>query len=484
MKKKLPFTVLLIITILLSSSTLAFSNDFTYINNNDIETNDNAYTKRYIISYYSNKKNDAEFDNKLTDMVLYRQKLSSNLELIEFISSENRKSNIDEIRKNSTVRLIEEDYQRHMMGMVNDEYFSEQWSLDNIDATEAWTRVGTLQESVKVAVIDSGIEIQHLDLSGRIAPGGKGFLNGNIVDTINDTEGHGTAGAGVIAAQTENGIGIAGVAGTTSVYVLPLKIFWDSGSCYTSDIINALDYAISQNVDVINLSLGSTQYSQLEAEAIQRALNAGIVVVASAGNNGDLPTAGQYSYPASYDGVVSVGSISENNCVSYFSNYNDKVTVVAPGENILATSLNNTYENHSGTSFSAPIVSGIAAVLLGENPTNTPEQIKTSLESSATDLGDIGRDDFYGSGSVNFNNSLGENQMPDDSTGLIEELVFDREGVKILVELDGMSGYAYAYSTHNDLYQYLSGMTNNPIVYGLKSGSKYMEMGGINGYTF
>lgn len=409
--------------------------------------------------------------------------LNTNIEVIEVNSGKDEQVLLEALKQDPTVRLIEEDKKRFLMEAPNDEYYSSQWSLSNINAYEAWQLTGNLIKPMKVAILDSGIDSDHPDLINKISVGGMGFLNGNLLNNIEDSLGHGTGVSGIIAGQTGNGIGIAGVSGVLDVSVLPLKIFWTSNYCYSSDVINAIDYAIVQNADVINLSLGSLEPLQLEMEAVQRALNSGIVVVASSGNNGNQSTAGQYVYPASYEGVISVGAINENNNRAYFSNYNDKVSLVAPGSNIKTTYLNGAYTNYSGTSFAAPIISAIAAVIKGKNPEYTIQDIKNILESSATDLGQEGKDNYYGNGSINFKNALEEDAIYEASNGIIEFFIFDKNGLKIEVPLGGLDGYALAYSTQNNLYQYLIGEVGYPVVYGLKSGSKYMEVGGTNGYA-
>lgn len=144
--------------------------------------------------------------------------------------------------------------------------------------------------------------------------------------------------------------------------------------------------------------MGNEEYSPSENDAIQRAVDAGIVVVASAGNK----ESSSYLYPASYENVISVGSISSDNQISYFSNHNNKVDVVAPGENIYTCKKYGQYQYIDGTSFSAPFVSGIAAVLKAIDPDLSPLEIEEIIENSATDRGTVGRDNYYGYGVVNF----------------------------------------------------------------------------------
>lgn len=404
------------------------------------------------------------------------------------------------------VSMVEEDKVRYLANTPNDPYYSSQWSLPNIQATEAWQQIGTLNKSIKVAVIDTGVDADHPDLAGRIASGGKGFnysisSNNSVAsDDFNDVLGHGTMVAGVIVANTHNSIGVAGVSGNLDVKILPIKVFWGSdplkATCYTSDIIAAIDYAISQGVDVINMSLGAIGYIEAENLAVQRAINAGITVVASAGNDGNTSDAGKYEYPASYNNVISVGSINSSNAKSVFSSYNDKVSVVAPGEGIVTTEKNSGYSYPSavnGTSFSAPVVSAIAAVLKGENPSAAPSQIKTTIQSSAIDLGTVGYDVYYGYGKVNFLNAVTSPLVEDGSTGIIDSVILDVYSKKIFMPMAGVSdiiGYADVLSKENvqdsvyqKVYQYLKANHQTPLIFGISSGTKTMVMDGENGYA-
>lgn len=329
------------------------------------------------------------------------KRLMPGIGLIQFSDDADIPSVLAELAEHPSVISIEPDYKRYLMDEPNDEYYDEQWALQNIEAVSAWGLAGSPKKSAVVGVIDSGVDSSHPDLKNR-ALTGIGYRNGEAISDTTDTLGHGTAVAGIIAAEMGNSIGISGVAGNYDIKVLPIKVFWDKNYANSSDVISAIDYAITQGVDVINLSLGSDIPSVTEEKAIKRALDAGIVVVASAGNNGDS----SYSYPASYSGVLSVGAIKENDKRALFSNYNDKVSIVAPGYRVLSTSLNGAYGLFDGTSFSAPYVSGIAAFLMANDPFLENKDINKILMQTSVDLGVKGRDPYYGFGKVNFNNAL------------------------------------------------------------------------------
>ncbi|WP_194841423.1 S8 family serine peptidase [Sporosarcina obsidiansis] len=292
---------------------------------------------------------------------------------------------------------VEPNYERQLFVSVNDPYIGYQWWVSQVQPQSIWSRKGSQQKNIVVAVIDSGIATNHEDLQGRIQPGGYNFYSNNT--NVSDVHGHGTMVAGVISATSGNGIGISGITGAYNIKVLPLKVSHASGSSRVSDIVKAIDYAISSKVDVINLSLGSAQSSSAENAAVQRAIQAGITVVAAAGN--EALKGNSISYPASYEHVISVGAVDQQNSRAAFSNYNPYVSVVAPGTEIYTTDLSNSYSSVNGTSFSAPMVAGAAAIAKSLQPDVTPQQIKGLLEDTATDLGNPGKDSHFGAGLLN-----------------------------------------------------------------------------------
>lgn len=307
---------------------------------------------------------------------------------------------IEEIRKDDAVLYIEKNRKHKLFTVPNDPGYAKQWGLKTIMAEEAWTNTPTSKKTVVVAVIDTGIELSHSDLKDCVMPGGYNFFTHN--DDVSDINGHGTAVSGVIAAKVNNRLGIAGVVGTAEVKILPLRVANSAGEGFVADVIKAIDYAIAHGADVINISMGSEIYSDSENAAVQRAVQAGVIVVAAAGNDGNSTV----NYPASYDNVLSVGSIDNTKTRSDFSNYNNKVGVVAPGEDIYSCYPHNSYLYLNGTSFSAPMVSGIAAVLRAINPSLKNNEVINIIETTAQDRGTIGRDSRYGYGVVNMDEAV------------------------------------------------------------------------------
>jgi thermitase len=284
----------------------------------------------------------------------------------------------------------------------NDPLYDSQYALQRINATAAWS-VTKGDPNLIVAVIDTGVDANHPDLQGKLVKG-YDFLDNDA--TPEDTVGHGTFVASLIAATGNDKNGITGVA--PNVKIMPLRVLDESGG-NSLTIARAIRYAVDNGAKVINLSVGGPYPSQAVRQATDYAISKGVVVVAASGNDGNQRNA--VEYPASFPNVISVAATNSSNKVASFSTHNSGVNVAAPGVNVLgARSSQNTicrpyqataYCFASGTSFSAPYVSGTAALVLSVNPKLTPQQVDDILEKTATDLGTSGSDDYYGAGLIN-----------------------------------------------------------------------------------
>src|ERR1041385_8271967 len=263
----------------------------------------------------------------------------------------------------------------------NDARFNEQWALRNtgqnggqfgsdINAGSAWTTTIGSKATV-IAVIDSGIDFTHPDLVNNQwmnpAPGANGDLQGwDFIEgsaEIKDEQGHGTAVAGIIAAEGNNSLGVTGVMWRGSL--MRLRVLYNTGAGGIGDAVEAIDYAVDHGAHVINLSWGTNGESLALRDAIERAIRRNVVVVCSAGNGGrDLDTTPYY--PASFNlrNLISVAASDDSDQLPAWSNYGARsITLAAPGTNILTTQKGGGYWNVTGTSASAPIVSGIAGLL-------------------------------------------------------------------------------------------------------------------------
>jgi len=234
----------------------------------------------------------------------------------------------------------------------NDPMITDQWSFDAMDVDELWTSVDNNQTIV--AVIDSGACFDHPDLQGRYLNGGYDYIDDDT--NPSDEMGHGCAVSGIITANVDNGIGIAGIAPNTSL--LPLRVLDANGVGTYADVISAIYEAVSSGADIINLSLGGQNHSQMLEQAVNYAIDNGVDVVAGTGNTG---TQGVF-YPAKYPNVIAVGSHDVNGTRSSFSTYGNEIDTLAPGEDILTTTINGDYGYFSGTSMAVPHVTGLLAL--------------------------------------------------------------------------------------------------------------------------
>jgi subtilisin family serine protease len=298
--------------------------------------------------------------------------------------------------------------------LPHDPQFTDQWALANsgqrggkqgadISATLAWATT-TGSDKVVVAVLDSGVDYTHEDLIQNMwmRPASMAPYHDNELGTIDDENGfnaidsdgdpmdengHGTHCAGIIGAEGENNIGIAGV--NWKVKIMPLKFMNAGGFGTTKDAIEAINYVIDRkkagvNVRIISASWGSTQRSRALEEAIRKAYENDILFVAAAGNatvNNDRNP----HYPSSYNvpNVVSVAALDRHDELAKFSNWGVKsVAIAAPGVDILSTWLGNAYEEKSGTSMATPVVSGVAALILAEHPRMSVDDLKKKLLAS------------------------------------------------------------------------------------------------------
>jgi uncharacterized repeat protein (TIGR02543 family) len=291
-----------------------------------------------------------------------------------------------------------------------DPFLKDQYALDLMNVFEAWTTFeGDL--NILIAVIDTGIDINHSEFSGRLS---NYLYNSRTkqegLEYVIDDNGHGTLVSGVIAANKNNSIGIAGIVSNSKLMVIKANNLDDlsttdideSKQFSDASIIEGIYYAVDNGAHIINLSLGGTYANPLTKNAIDYARSKGVILVAASGNDGN----DSLYYPASFDGVISVGAVDSNKTIWENSNYNQKVDIVAPGVNIVSTSLDNKYQQASGTSLAAPQITGVIALMLGYFDTFTSEQIISQLLNSTTDLGVVGYDPYYGFGLVNASISL------------------------------------------------------------------------------
>lgn len=339
---------------------------------------------------------EAEFSSRVQarGAVHHRTLHRTNVRVLS-VNEDQTESVLAGLRADPDIEFAERDYIARAYATVNDPYVvsGSEWHLAKIQALQAWDFTAGASNIV-IAILDSGINASHPDLAGRILPG-YDFVN-NDSDPADDF-GHGTAVAGTVVADGNNGQGVAGVAfGCT---VLPVKVMDASGSASHSTIAQGIEYAVQQGARIINLSLGGDWPSSTLQNAINDAWSNNVIVVAAAGNNGGTVP----QYPGACDHVLAVAASEPDDSRAWFSSYGSYVTLFAPGDTIWTTQRDSTnpYGAWSGTSFSSPVVAGVAALVLSMNPSLSNTQIVEVLKQTADDLGPAGYDSMFANGRVN-----------------------------------------------------------------------------------
>jgi thermitase len=301
------------------------------------------------------------------------------------------------LKRESSIESVALDYVVQAMFVPNDPYYSAkyptskygniaQWAPQFIGAPQAWdTTVG--DPAIVIAVVDTGVDANHPDLAGKVVLT-KNYVRG---EQVSDSFGHGTHVAGIAAANTNNGTGIAGICGGCSL--MSVKVLGSDGSGLTSDVASGIAYAADFGARVINLSLGGSSRTTIARDALDYALsNNALPVVALGNSNSDFVGDLGYWYSA-----LSVGAVDQQGAKASFSNFGLQTGVTAPGVAVLSTmptysvTLNTqygykrNYDALSGTSMAAPVVSGLAGLLLSRNPALTALQAKGIIESSSGD---------------------------------------------------------------------------------------------------
>ncbi len=270
------------------------------------------------------------------------------------------------------------------------------WGITMLNIPSLWRL--TAGKNMKIAVLDTGIDFTHSDLDGAVIDS-KDF-SGSVSGPA-DMQGHGTHVSGIIAAR-KNTQGVVGVAPEAGLLIG--KVLGDNGAGSSRSVTSGIEWAIEQEADIISMSLGSQYPDEFIHGAIKKAIDAGIFVIAAAGNDGF----NKVDFPAAHDEVIAVGSIDRRRKISSFSSRGPEVDIVAPGDQILSTYPTRTYARLSGTSMATPFVAGVVALMLakhkkfgGSTPINNQKDLVDHLRRTAIDLGPEGFDEAYGFGLIN-----------------------------------------------------------------------------------
>ncbi|HEX7033540.1 MAG TPA: S8 family peptidase [Nitrososphaera sp.] len=306
------------------------------------------------------------------------------------------------LAQSPAIEFIEIDGRFEIAQASTSEY-SESWALVDIGA-EPVHSLDYTGRGVKIALLDTGIDYNHPELA-RNYRGGYDFIN-NDNDPMDDN-GHGTHVAGILAAA-KDGKGIVGIAPEAEIYAI--KVSDKRGSGSFSDLAKGINWAIENDIDIVTMSITGDGGSRALAKAVQTAYDEyGMVMVAAVGNG-----EGDVLYPAAYEQVIGVGSVTKENKLSDFSRTGDQVELVAPGSRIKSTAMGGGYRLSSGTSMATPLVAGAVALLLGSDETAwsktgiangdgvwTNNELREVLRDTAKDLGKEGKDDSFGYGLLN-----------------------------------------------------------------------------------
>lgn len=307
-------------------------------------------------------------------------------ELLPVVHVELTEKQYHGLLRNPQVKAIEENHEVKALAQ------STPWGITRVEGTAAHNR-GFYGNGIKVAVLDTGIDRTHEDLNVR--GGYSVFTDSANRDPYYDGSGHGTHVAGTVAALN-NTVGVIGVAPQAELYAV--KVLNNSGSGSYAGIAQGIEWAIQNNMDIINMSLGGSQSSNILRDWCDLAYNSGILVVAAAGNSGNSFGWGNtVGYPARYDSVIAVAATDSNNRRASFSSHGPAVELAAPGVNILSTTPGNNYASYNGTSMASPHVAGVAALVWAEKPNLTNVELRQLLRDTAQNLGSS---NYFGSGLV------------------------------------------------------------------------------------
>lgn len=360
---------------LLASAILSLSGTTAFAQNADDE--------RYIIQYKANGK-----ANVMASINKGKGKLKREINNRRLLSATLPPGLAKKLKSDPNIESIEVDPKRYLMAE------SVPYGITMVEADQV---TDALTGNRTVCIMDTGYDIQHVDLQSVRVTGDDGY---SVYDTGNwfeDGNGHGTHVAGTIAALGGNNEGVVGVNPGNNLNLHIVKVFNNSGNwAYGSDLVAAIDQCANAGANVISMSLGGSGSSSAENNAFAQAAANGILSIAAAGNGGNS----SFSYPASYDSVMSVGAVDSSANIASFSQYNSQVEISAPGVGVNSTLPNNQYASYNGTSMATPHVAGVAALVWSHYTECSADNIRGALNATAQDRGAAGRDNFYGYGIV------------------------------------------------------------------------------------
>ncbi|MEY8749518.1 S8 family peptidase [Alkalicoccobacillus gibsonii] len=339
--------------------------------------------ERYLIGFKEEAdantfSTQAETSENQVDVEILRE-----YENLPIVNAELTEEEAEALEAEASIEYVEKDVKMSTMQEIP-------YGIPQVNAPVVH-EAGNVGSGVSVAVIDTGIA-QHEDLN---IVGGESFVSSE--PSFEDLNGHGTHVAGTVAAL-DNSVGVLGVAPEANLYAV--KVLDQFGDGYTSDIAAGIEWAANQDIDIANLSLGGPIGSPVLEQAVDYAEEQGTLLIAAAGNSG---TRG-IGFPAAYENVVSVAAVDSENNKANFSSFGPENNIAAPGVDTLSTYPGGQYAELSGTSMASPHVAGVAALVQAANPSATASDIRDTLQTTATPLGN---QEYFGSGLVNAEAAVG-----------------------------------------------------------------------------
>ena len=358
---------------------------------------------------------------------------------------------IDELKSLSIVENVEFNYKMEAFLVPNDNYYSDQWALNNtgqavsyngnlvgtpgcdVDAERAWN-ITTGNPNVVIAILDTGIDLDHPDLASELVAG-YDFVNND--SNANDGNMHGTACGSIAAGTSNNGIGVAGVCWDCSL--MPVKVLSDQGYGDFDDIVNGVIWASDNGANVISMSLGGGGYQSGFDNAVTYAHNNGTIVIAASGNDN-----GSISYPAAYEDCVSVGAMSPCNerkspssCDGenfWGSNYGNGLDFVAPGVRIHSATIGGYTSTFNGTSSACPHAAGVAGLIYSMAPNLSPDDVRAAMHATSVDIGGTGYDTQTGWGRINAFNAVSLFSAQPDAQVNVEDITVEASSNQMVFE--------------------------------------------------
>ena len=363
----------------------------------------------------------------------------------------NLSSLVSDLKSLAIVENVEFNYKMEAFLVPNDNYYSDQWALNNtgqavsyngnlvgtpgcdVDAERAWN-ITTGNPNVVIAILDTGIDLDHPDLASELVAG-YDFVNND--SNANDGNMHGTACASIAAGTSNNGIGVAGVCWDCSL--MPVKVLSDQGYGDFADIVNGVVWASDNGANVISMSLGGGGYQSGFDNAVTYAHDNGTIVIAASGNDN-----GSISYPAAYEDCVSVGAMSPCNerkspssCDGenfWGSNYGNGLDFVAPGVRIHSATIGGYTSTFNGTSSACPHAAGVAGLIYSMAPGLSPDDVRAAMHATSVDIGGTGYDTQTGWGRINAFNAVSLFSAQPDAQVNVDDITVEASSNQMVFE--------------------------------------------------